>query len=383
MTATRFSRYAWFVLAYNLFVILWGAFVRASGSGAGCGSHWPLCNGVVVPRAPQLETIIEFAHRISSGLSLVLVVVLVIWGFRAFAKRHPVRKAVIAVFIFEMVEVLVGAGLVLLGLVAHDESVARAIIMPIHLANTFLLLGSTALAAWWASGHAPIRLRGQGILGIGWVIGLAGVVFIGMSGAVTALGDTLFPAGSLIEGLRQDISPTVHVLVRLRVWHPVIAVAIALYVVAYLAAGAGRATARRRDEEASPHRHRAGRHPACCRLPQRGAAGAHLDADRPSGAGRGGMGRAGAAGRSRSRARCAANSGSACQRRSTFIQGPRLSTFCCPNPNEPGHDAHHKGTKSPSIRKKLMFLCPLMSWSLCGETWFRCKKSTGKLPISW
>ena len=235
MTATRFARYAWFVLAYNLFVILWGAFVRASGSGAGCGSHWPLCNGVPVPRAPQLETIIEFAHRMSSGLSLVLVIVLVIWGFRVFAKGHPVRKAVVVVFISEMVEVLVGAGLVLLGLVARDESVARAIIMPIHLANTFLLLGSTALAAWWAAGHAPIRLRGQGLLGIGWVVGLAGVLFIGMSGAVTALGDTLFPAGSLIEGLRQDISPTVHVLVRLRVWHPVIAVAIALYVVAYLA----------------------------------------------------------------------------------------------------------------------------------------------------
>ena len=235
MTATRFARYAWFVLAYNLFVILWGAFVRASGSGAGCGGHWPLCNGVPVPLAPQLETIIEFAHRMTSGLSLVLVVLLVVWGFRAFAKGHSVRKAVVAVFIFEMVEVLVGAGLVLLGLVARDESVARAVVMPIHLANTFLLLGSTALAAWWASGHAPIRLRGQGMLGIGWVIGLAGVMFIGMSGAVTALGDTLFPAGSLIEGLRQDISPTAHVLVRLRVWHPVIAVAIALYVVAYLA----------------------------------------------------------------------------------------------------------------------------------------------------
>ena len=329
LTAHRFARYAWFVLAYNLFVILWGAFVRASGSGAGCGSHWPLCNGVVVPRAPQLETIIEFAHRMSSGLSLVLVVVLVIWGFRAFAKGHPVRKAVVAVFIFEMVEVLVGAGLVLLGLVARDESVARAIIMPIHLANTFLLLGSTALAAWWASGHAPIRLRGQGLLGIGWVIGLVGVVFIGMSGAVTALGDTLFPAGSLIEGLRQDISPTVHVLVRLRVWHPVIAVAIALYVRRLSRTGAGCATARRRDEEAGPHRDRAGRHPACDRIPQRDPAGTHLDADRPSGAGRGGVGRAGAAGRSRARGRCTANSGSACQRRATFIRRPRLSTFCC------------------------------------------------------
>jgi heme A synthase len=235
MTAARFARYAWFVLAYNLFVILWGAFVRASGSGAGCGSHWPLCNGVPVPRSPRLETIVEFAHRMSSGLSLILVMLLVVWGFRAYAKRHPVRKAVVAVFIFEMIEVLVGAGLVLLGLVARDESAARAVVMPIHLANTFLLLGSTAVAGWWASGHAPIRLRGQGILGLAWVIGLAGVMFIGMSGAVTALGDTLFPAGSLIEGLRQDVSPTVNVLVRLRVWHPVIAVATALYVVAYLA----------------------------------------------------------------------------------------------------------------------------------------------------
>jgi heme A synthase len=235
MTATRFARYAWFVLAYNLFVILWGAFVRASGSGAGCGGHWPLCNGVPVPRSPQAETIVEFAHRMSSGLSLVLVVLLVVWGFRAFVKRHPVRKAVVAVFIFEMVEVLVGAGLVLLGLVARNESIARAVVMPMHSANTFLLLGSTAFAAWWSSGHAPIHLHGQGILGFGWVIGLAGVMFVGMSGALTALGDTLFPAGSLIEGLRQDVSPTVHALVRLRVWHPVIAVAIALYVVAYLA----------------------------------------------------------------------------------------------------------------------------------------------------
>ena len=331
MTATRFARYAWFVLAYNLFVILWGAFVRASGSGAGCGSHWPLCNGVVVPRAPQLETIIEFAHRMTSGLSLVLVVVLVVWGFRAFAKRHPVRKAVVAVFIFEMVEVLVGAGLVLLGLVARDESVARAIVMPIHLANTFLLLGSTALAAWWASGHTPIRLRGQGLLGIGWVIGLAGVMFIGMSGAVTALGDTLFPAGSLIEGLRQDISPTVHVLVRLRVWHPVIAVAIALYVVAYLAP----ALAARRPGGETKRLSRIVIGLVAIQL----AAGfvnvvllapiwmqiVHLALAAAVWIALVLLGAAALGGR------CATNSGSGCQRRAAFIRRPRLSSFCCCN----------------------------------------------------
>ena len=249
MSANRFARYAWIVLGYNLFVILWGAFVRATGSGAGCGSHWPLCNGVVVPRAPQIETIIEFTHRLTSGLSLVLVVILAVWGFRAFAKRHPVRKAVAAVVVFEMVEVLVGAGLVLLGLVAHNDSLARALVMPIHLANTFLLLGSTALAAWWAGGRTPFRLRGQGLLAAAWLVGLIGVAIIGMSGALTALGDTLFPSQSLVEGLRQDVDTAAHMLIRLRVWHPVIAVAIGLFIVFYLApALAGRrpdSTARR------------------------------------------------------------------------------------------------------------------------------------------
>ena len=50
-----FARFAGAVLGYNLLVIVWGAYVRASGSGAGCGNHWPLCNGVVVPNAPLPE----------------------------------------------------------------------------------------------------------------------------------------------------------------------------------------------------------------------------------------------------------------------------------------------------------------------------------------
>ncbi|MFN8454080.1 MAG: COX15/CtaA family protein [Anaerolineae bacterium] len=74
----RFAKYVWTVLAYNLAVILWGAFVRASGSGAGCGSHWPLCNGEVIPRTPQMETLVEFTHRLTSGLALLLVIGLTI-----------------------------------------------------------------------------------------------------------------------------------------------------------------------------------------------------------------------------------------------------------------------------------------------------------------
>jgi len=229
MKLNRFAKYAWGVLAFNLFVILWGAFVRASGSGAGCGSHWPLCNGEVIPRSPQLETIIEFTHRMTSGLSLLLVVGLLVWAFRAYPKGHSVRLGAVLAMIFMVTEALIGAVLVLFSWVAKNESTGRVISMAFHQANTFLLLASLTLAAWWASGGKPIRLKGQGI-GL-WALGLGlfGVLILGVSGAVNALGDTLFPAKSLAEGISQDFSPTAHFLIRLRVWHPIIAISVGLY----------------------------------------------------------------------------------------------------------------------------------------------------------
>ena len=54
-----------------------------------------------------------------------------------------------------------------------------------------------------------------------------------MAGAITALGDTLFPSNTLVEGIRQDLSPTSHFIVRLRVWHPVIATAVGLYLIQF------------------------------------------------------------------------------------------------------------------------------------------------------
>jgi heme A synthase len=221
---SRFAQFAWFVLAYNVLVVLWGAYVRATGSGAGCGSHWPLCNGEVLPRAPQLETIIEFAHRLSSGLAFLLVLGLLIWAWRLYPKGASVRLGAGLSMLFIFTEALVGAGLVLFEWVAKDASLGRVISMGVHLVNTFLLLACLALTAWWASGGEPLRLRGRGILGWIFGLGLLGVILLGVSGAITALGDTLFPATSLAEGISQDFSPTAHFLIRLRVWHPLIAV---------------------------------------------------------------------------------------------------------------------------------------------------------------
>jgi heme A synthase len=229
MKLTRFAKFAWGVLAYNLLVILWGAYVRASGSGAGCGSHWPLCNGQVIPLSPRIETLVEFTHRLSSGLSLALVAGLVVWAVRLFPENHPARKASIASGIFIVTEALIGAGLVLFKLVAHDESLARAFSISLHLINTFLLLASLTLTAWWSMGGVPLQVKGQGGLLALLGLGAAAVLIIGVSGALTALGDTLFPVNSLAEGLQQDFSPTAHFLIRLRLLHPSLAVVSSAY----------------------------------------------------------------------------------------------------------------------------------------------------------
>ena len=225
----RFRRYAWFTLWLNLAVILWGAFVRATGSGAGCGRHWPLCNGLILPRSPATNTLIEFAHRASSGLALVLVVGLFLWSRRVFPARHRVRAAAAWSVVLIVIEALVGAGLVLFELVASNDSMVRAGYLAVHLLNTFLLLGALALTAFWsgepASGGLMWRKTSP------WLIGVAllAVLVVGMTGAVAALGDTLFPPGSLAEGFRADTSPTAHLLVRLRVLHPLFAILTGLY----------------------------------------------------------------------------------------------------------------------------------------------------------
>jgi len=224
----RFARYAWFTLAYNVAVILWGSIVRATGSGAGCGAHWPLCNGTIVQRAPKIETIIEYSHRATSGIALVLVVVLAVWAFRARPAGHEARKAALFALGFMLSEAAVGAGLVLFRLVADNESMARAMFMATHLVNTFLLVGAMTLTAHFASGGAPFRVRGQGALGGGIVLTLLGILVSSVSGAVAALGDTLFPAASLSQALEADLSPTAHLLLRLRLFHPGIAVAVGL-----------------------------------------------------------------------------------------------------------------------------------------------------------
>lgn len=226
----NFVRFALALIAYTLFVIVWGVLVRATGSGAGCGSHWPLCDGQVLPFEPSTETIIEYTHRVTSGLAMVGAVVLPFWARKVFPKGHLALKAAWWALGFMITEALVGAGLVVFEKVAHDTSLARGFWMGAHLINTFLLVAAQSLTLWWAKFGFGTRRSTEPRILLLVGLGVLGMMLLGVSGAIAALGDTLFPSESLREGMAADFSGTAHLFVRLRVFHPLIAVLVASYI---------------------------------------------------------------------------------------------------------------------------------------------------------
>ena len=230
-TSTVLPRFAWWLLAYNVAVILWGAVVRATSSGAGCGDHWPLCNGVVVQSNPRLATLIELAHRLSSGLTLPLVLLLLLWTFRSTVSGHLARIASIAAVVFTFNEALLGALLVLLRLTADNRSPARAVYLSLHLANTLLLLGALALAAHYLSRSEAFTRRTIRFTQLPLAVtGITATLLLGVTGTLAALSDTLFPATSLSAAFAQDFSASGGWLLRLRILHPLTAVIAGLFI---------------------------------------------------------------------------------------------------------------------------------------------------------
>jgi heme A synthase len=225
------SRYAWATLWFNVGVIVFGAYVRATGSGAGCGASWPTCNGQIIPSAFDEARAIEFTHRATSGVALILVAVLVWWIWRAYPAGHRTRRGAAFSGAFIIGEALIGAMIVLYEWVADDASAARTAAVPLHLVNTLLLLAALTLTAWWVSGGGSIEMKRDREYARWWLVGGVGVAIIAATGAITALADTLFPSESVIEGLRDDFTSTEHFLTNLRVAHPIVAVAVGVYLV--------------------------------------------------------------------------------------------------------------------------------------------------------
>jgi heme A synthase len=226
------ARFAWFVVAYNIAVILWGAYVRATGSGAGCGSHWPLCNGAILPATTRIQTVIEFTHRVTSAVSLVLVMILLIWCWRRGVTGAWPRYSATAAAALLFNEALLGALLVLSDRIGGlDRSAAHAVFLCLHFGNTLLLLAALALTAKWLSNPSrhyriPAKFHERTFI---W-LGLLSVMVIGMTGSLASLGDTIFPPDSLRHALMQDFSASSHILLRLRLLHPVAAVVGSTYV---------------------------------------------------------------------------------------------------------------------------------------------------------
>jgi heme A synthase len=217
-------------LVVTLVVILWGAYVRASGSGAGCGAHWPMCNGEIVPRAPTMQTLVELTHRITSGAALLLVLALA-FAARSFPVGHLARRAAGWSVFFMITEALIGAGLVLYEKVAKDQSLDRGAWMAAHLVNTLFLLAALGLTSWAVRHTVSPRIVARGRAAVLLATALVSMLAVGVSGAIAALGDTLFPSASLAEGVARDFSPTAHLWLQLRIVHPFLAAATALHLV--------------------------------------------------------------------------------------------------------------------------------------------------------
>jgi cytochrome c oxidase assembly protein subunit 15 len=228
-------KYAWFVVAWNIAVILWGAIVRATGSGAGCGNHWPLCNGEVIPTSPRIATIIEFTHRAMTGGATITIFALLFWTLRATRGRHLARYTAVASTILLLNEAFLGALLVKLGYVVNNQSTGRFIVLPIHLANTLLLLAALALTAHFLSresgfmdGSVEYRFVPLSFLGI------LATIAVGVTGSLAALGDTLFPSATLAQAFAQDMSASSPWILRLRWVHPASSVLAAAFIVAII-----------------------------------------------------------------------------------------------------------------------------------------------------
>jgi cytochrome c oxidase assembly protein subunit 15 len=176
--------------------------------------------------------LIEYSHRLTSGIALLAVVVLLIWTWRATRRGHPARTGAVLSVVFMLTEAAVGAGLVLFQLVADNATMARAMFMAVHLLNTFVLLACLALTAEWLAGGTGVEPGARPMLTGGVVIGCAAILLVSTSGAVAALGDTLFPARSLSSALSEDLSATSHLLIRLRVLHPILALVTAAGLIA-------------------------------------------------------------------------------------------------------------------------------------------------------
>ncbi len=232
-----FRKLAWFLLVYTVFVMVWGGFVKASGSGDGCGESWPLCHGQVVPQTESASTWIELSHRLSTGLYGILVLAIWWWVRKAsFIHRESYRWASL-ILALTVIESLIGAKLVLFGWVNQDASLARIVVGPLHLINTLLLLSATVglLVSLYQPREELLREQFRRLIPF-----MLPIVLLFSTGALASMANLIFPSESLLEGFASDWSSESHILVRLRVLHPILAVLLIMSLLVSVGRSSGR-----------------------------------------------------------------------------------------------------------------------------------------------
>ncbi len=212
---------------YTLVVIAWGAWVRISHSGNGCGDHWPLCNGEFIPSLADKKTLTEYSHRLTSGL-YGLFVFYIFYFFQKKENSHygtQTKKLSWALLIFMIIEALLGALLVKQNLVTVNDSIYRLFVMSMHQVNSLLLAGTTYLL------YLSLNEKTKSLLVLKWTKLIAFFLIVASSGAIAALASTLFPTVSLWEGIVKDFSSDSHIFVKLRALHPFLALSIMSFVI--------------------------------------------------------------------------------------------------------------------------------------------------------
>lgn len=220
-----FKKCSFFSLVFTLGVILWGAWVRFSHSGDGCGRSWPLCKGQMTP--DSLAAFIEWIHRVTSGFSLLIVFGLMAASFRIYPGRHIVRKLALSAAVFILIEALIGAILVLASLTGTDSSLFRMAILAFHLINSLILIAALTLC-WKGAFSEKMIIQKPSIYFV------AAFLILALTGSIASLAGTLFPSESLFEAFLLDFLPESHITLKLRPLHPLFAIAFFLFLTAFL-----------------------------------------------------------------------------------------------------------------------------------------------------
>jgi heme A synthase len=187
----RYTLLAWTAAAATYLLIVLGAVVRITGSGMGCGDHWPLCNGHLLPPLNDIGTVIEWSHRLLASVVSLLVaaVAFVAWRER---RRETVPYVALGLVV---VQVLLGAATVKTGL--------TPVMVILHLATAMLLLATLLLAARDATRTPGWRPGSVLPLGLAFVTLLLGALTANLGAAAACTGfplcnGQLVPAGGAL-----------------------------------------------------------------------------------------------------------------------------------------------------------------------------------------